>query len=118
MKRVLLIVAAILAACSSAPSLTPQQVIDGFKKAGLPVGEARVIATQDYGAAPKVCDGMVFPLTVLKDANGRAFVCKSNEDRDRLANYYRDLGKASALFFSHVYVKGSVVLQLAFPNSR
>lgn len=112
MKRVLLIFAMILMACSSAPALTPQQVVDGFKKAGLPVGEARTIAAQDYGAAPKVCDGVIFPLTALKDANGRAFVCKTNEDRDRLAGYYRELGKASALFFSHVYVKGSVVLQL------
>jgi hypothetical protein len=68
---------------------------------------------KDYGAAPYLCEGVRFAILSLgNDAGGRIFLCKKKADRDRLASYYRNLGKTSALFFSWVFVKGNVVLQL------
>lgn len=68
---------------------------------------------KDYGAAPYVCEGARFAILSLgNDGGGRIFLCKKKADRDRLANYYRELGKVSARFFSWVFIKGNVVLQL------
>ncbi len=39
-------------------------------------------------------------------------MCKSKTERDRLAAYYRNLGKQNAAFFSWVFVNKNVVLQL------
>ncbi|BBE51156.1 hypothetical protein OYT1_ch1609 [Ferriphaselus amnicola] len=72
-----------------------------------------LMSPKNYGAAPYVCEGARFAILSLgDDAGGRIFFCKKMADRNRLANYYRELGKSSALFFSWVFVKGNVVLQL------
>ena len=87
-------------------ALTAQAVVDELKNAGLPVADGTgAMAQDDYGAAPFVCEGVHFLLTDVagsSDAGGRAFVCRDKADADKLAAYYADLGKASALAFSHV----------------
>ena len=88
-------------------------IVDEFENSGLEFEDATHMGPSDYGAAPFLCDGEHFFIPSLGGgAGGRVFVCKKKADRDRLASYYRELGKSSALFFSWVFVKGNVVLQL------
>ncbi len=67
----------------------------------------------DYGMAPFVCTGTAcFIPSLGADNGGRVYTCDNTKDRDALATFYTDAAKASALFFSWVYVKGNVVVQI------
>lgn len=100
-------------AAPAAKQLTAEQVIGAFKAAGLEAESPRVIQRQDRGMAPLVGEGMHFLVpSVCSDCGGRVFIVTSTADRDLLANYYRDLGRQSAAFFSHVFVRDNVVVQI------
>ena len=46
------------------------------------------------------------------DQGGRIFVCDNGDDLKKLQDYYVKLGQASALFYSHTYAKGPVLVQI------
>jgi hypothetical protein len=101
----------LLSACSS--QVTSDDVVAAFKAAGLEAETTRPLTKDDYGLAPYVCSGTRFFIPSLgPDNGGRIFVCDKSEDRDALSNYYTEMGKASAAFFSWVFVKGDVVVQI------
>lgn len=103
-----------LAACASAPAaVTGADVAKAFETAGLEAANVREMTKDDYGAAPFVCKGTRFFIPSLgEERGGRIFVCTDDKERDSLAAYYTELGKSSALFFSWVFVKGNVVVQI------
>lgn len=71
------------------------------------------MAKDDYGLAPFVCTGTHFFIpSIDPTAGGRVFICDNAEDVTALSDYYDKLGKSSALFFSWVFVKGNVVVQI------
>lgn len=93
--------------------LVAEDVINAFKNAGLEAENPRKMGKDDYGLAPFLCEGTRFLIPSLgEDSGGRVFLCSNDEDRDRLAAYYQDLGKISAIFFSWVFIKENVVVQL------
>jgi hypothetical protein len=99
--------------CSSTAKKTSDEVIAAFKAAGLEAESAGAMTKDDYGMAPFVCKGTRFLIASLgEDSGGRIYICDNTKDRDSLAKYYQALGKASAMFFSWVFVKGSVVVQI------
>lgn len=107
----LLIVALLTSAC--AKQITGDDVVAAFKAAGLEAENTRPMTKDDYGAAPYVCTGTRFYVpSIGADNGGRIFICDSTEDRDSLANYYTELGKSSALFFSWVFTKDKVIVQI------
>ncbi len=107
----LLIAAFLLASCAKAP--TSDDVIKSFKAAGLEAENVRRMTKDDYGMAPYVCTGTRFFIPSLgEDNGGRLYICDNNKDRDSLASFYTEAGKASAMLFSWVFVKGSVVVQI------
>lgn len=90
-----------------------EKLVEELSDSGLEFEDPVRMGPKDYGAAPYVCQGVRFFIPSLgADSGGRIFICKKKSDRDRLASYYRELGKVSAWFFSWVFVKGDVVLQL------
>lgn len=94
-------------------SATPDDVIAAFVAAGLEAESPRPLTREDYGAAPYVGQGVRFLIPSLgEDMGGRIIVVPDAADRERLATYYRDLGKQSAMFFSHVFEVGDVVVQI------
>jgi hypothetical protein len=102
----------LLSACSGS-KVTSDDVAAAFKAAGLEAETTRPLTKDDYGFAPYVCSGTRFFIPSLgPDNGGRIFVCDKSEDRDALSNYYTEMGKASAAFFSWVFVKGDVVVQI------
>ena len=92
---------------------TPQAVVAAFKRAGLEAEAPKTITARDYGAAPKLCKGVRFLIPSLgKDSGGRAFVCNSSADRDLLAGYYNALSKQGEIYFSWVFTRGPVLIQI------
>ena len=101
----------VLSACAS--KVTGEDVVAAFKGAGLEAESTRSMTKEDYGLAPYVCTGTRFLIPSLgPDNGGRIFICDNEEDRDALSNYYIEMGKSSAMFFSWVFVKGDVVVQI------
>lgn len=106
------------AAAPATKAVTPDNVIAAFKAAGLEADTPAKMAAADYGQAPFVCEGTRFIIPSLgktadgQGKGGRVFVCPNTADRDKLAGYYQALAKSSAAFFSHVFTKGNIVLQI------
>jgi hypothetical protein len=95
------------------PQLTADGVIATFKAAGLEAEGAFHMGPQDYGLAPFVCYGVRFLVPSLgPDNGGRVFICNDSAEQAQLAAYYDKLGKSSALFFSWVFIKGNVLVQI------
>ena len=117
MVLVCIALALLLAACGGSPSatVTPDQVLQQFKAAGLEVGTVTTMAPADYGPAPLLCqDGarrFLIP-SLGEDKGGRLFVCAAAGDAAKLKTYYDALGTSSALFHSWTYQKGGVLLQI------
>ncbi len=112
---ILIAVSSFVSACSAAQGTKPtaDDVIAAFKKAGLEAERPTKLSKEDYGAAPFVCEGSRFLVpSIGEDSGGRVFICKNQEDRESLVDYYQKLGKASALFFSWVFVKDDIVVQI------
>jgi hypothetical protein len=98
---------------ATGPALTADNILAALKSANLEAENARELTKDDYGLAPFVCQGKRFFIPSLgKDSGGRLFVCDNNEDRDKLAEYYKKLGESSAAFFSWTFARGNVLLQL------
>lgn len=109
----LLIAIFLLVGCAGSNNVTSADVIQAFKDAGLEAESTSEMTKDDYGMAPYVCVGTHFLVPTLGDgAGGRVFICENNKDRDALSAYYTELGKSSAAFFSWVFVKGNVVVQI------
>jgi hypothetical protein len=107
----------LLAACGGSPSarISPDDVLGKLKTAGLEAESARAMQPADYGPAPLLCqDGarrFLIP-SLGEDKGGSLFVCTSEGDAAKLKTYYDELGKASAMFHSWTYQKGSVLVQI------
>ena len=111
MTFIFVLLATILMGC--AKQVTGEDVVAAFKAAGLEAESTRPLTKDDYGAAPFVCTGTRFLTpSIGADNGGRIFICDSAEDRDLLTNYYTELGKSSALFFSWVFVKENIAVQI------
>ena len=93
--------------------ITGPGVVEAFQAAGLEAEGTRPMSVDDYGLAPFVCDGTRFFIPSLgEDQGGRIFICPNNDDRMLLRDYYEGLARESAAFFSWVFVRDSVLVQI------
>lgn len=84
---------------------SPEQVLEAFRAAGLEAEGVTPLTKDDYGMAPYVGSGFRFLIPSLgEDSGGRVFAVENKAEREQLRQYYEELGKASALFFSWVFV--------------
>ncbi|MDT2278315.1 stress protein [Paenibacillus larvae] len=93
---------------------TAQQLAEKFKQEGLEVGEIRKMEAQDYGIIPKTAkEGIrVFTPSLGEDAGGRVMLFDKEDELSKVKEAYDNMGKQSALFFSHTYAKGNFLLQM------
>lgn len=94
---------------------TLAQFTAAIQAAGLEYAAPRPMTKTDYGFAPYVCtDGAIRFLlpSVCADCGGRLYNCANQADRDSLAKYYADLGKSSAAFFSWVFARDNLLIQI------
>jgi hypothetical protein len=102
---------------TTVPTPDSQAIIAGliaaFKAAGLEAESPAQLGVQDYGMAPFVCFGVRILIPSLgPNKGGRLFVCDDAGEQAALAGYYQALGKGSAAFYSWVFVKGNVIVQI------
>jgi hypothetical protein len=96
-----------------AKQVTGADVVASFKTAGLEAESTHPMTKDDYGPAPYVCTGTRFLVpSIGADSGGRIYICDNTKDRDAIANYYTEMGKASAMLFSWVFVKDNIVIQI------
>lgn len=117
MKRVLLavfVLVGLAVACGTGFNQhTADDVVAAFQAAGLEAEDARPMTADDYGLAPYVGEGVRFGIPSLGgDKGGRVIAVGDDEEREQLAAYYQELGRANAAFFSWVFVRDNIVLQL------
>lgn len=110
----LLGVAATLACGSTGSTLDSTKVVQAFKSAGLEAENPRAMTKDDYGLAPMAAkEGTRFFIPSLgENSGGRIMSFASQEDLERTRKYYDDLGKSSAAFFSWVFVKDNILVQI------
>lgn len=112
-KLIWIIIGALLLTACGGGGLTSDKVIQAFKDAGLEAENTSTLTKEDYGVAPYVCAGTRFLIpSIGVDKGGRVFQCDNDKDRDALVSYYTELGKVSAAFYSWVYVKDNIVVQI------
>ncbi|ERS93140.1 hypothetical protein [Staphylococcus simulans] len=95
----------ILSACSK--NYEVKDVTKGFNDDGLTVNEEREMTKDDYGMAPMKADkAVIFGVEKGEDGNyknARLMKFKNKDDLDQTKKYYDDLGKETAMFYSHTY---------------
>lgn len=115
-KILIMLLALLLVGCSSGGTdvkyvKSVNELVSEFTTAGLSVGGPSTMAASDFGMAPYVSqEAMIFE--VEDEMNARVFKVTKSSDLNTLKAYYDDLGKASALFFSHTYAKGEYLIQM------
>lgn len=110
---VILLLVITLTGCGGGSSFTADNVVMAFQNAGLEAENARPLTKDDYGLAPYIGSGVRFFIPALcDDCGGRIFITDNQEDTDTLKTYYQTLGEQSALFFSWVFVRDNIVVQI------
>lgn len=109
-----IVVAVLLVGCgATTPSHTADQAVQAFKAVGLEAENPTPMERSDYGLAPMVGQGVHFRIPSLcEKCGGRVIAIEDAAERQRMADYYINLGKGSARFFSHVYIVDNLVVQL------
>ncbi len=117
MWRTVVVSLLLLSACGGqfATQRTPEQVVAAFMAAGLVVAEPRPMTRDDYGTAPYVGDqGVRFRMSSVGAASaGRIISVTSPADLEVLRTHYTELGTHTAGFFSHVFVRDNILVQLS-----
>ncbi len=110
-------VVVVMATSSPAPKLerwTADQVINAFVAAGLEAENSAIMTKDDYGFAPMMAKkGIRFLIPSLcADCGGRVMEFDDQQSLEIVKAYYEDMGKSSAAFFSWVYVKDNILVQI------
>lgn len=104
----------ILSACGK--NYDVKDVTKGFNDDGLSVKEEREMTRHDYGMAPmKAKEGVIFGVEKGYDdqyMNGRLMKFDNKDDLEQTKKYYDEVGKESALLYSHTYSKDDFLLQM------
>lgn len=104
-----------------APSPTPRfdlwsvsQAQDAIIAAGLEFANPTSMTKDDYGLAPMSAAEAVhfFVPSMGSDKGGRLYSFANSEDLALMESYYKELGRQSAAFFSWVFVKDNILIQI------
>ncbi|MDU1729820.1 MAG: hypothetical protein E6819_09315, partial [Staphylococcus epidermidis] len=99
----------VLTACGKNYEIS--DIINKFKNEGLSVENLRKMEREDFGMAPmKTENAKIF--TVSDGKNARILKFKNEDDLKEMKKYYEELGKSSAAFYSHVYIKDKFLIQM------
>src|SRR5574340_608128 len=93
---------------------TTADAVAAIQAAGLEFVDPHPMTKDDYGMAPmSAAEAVRFLLpSVCSDCGGRLYSFSSQADLELMKNYYEELGRQSALFFSWVFVKDNLLLQI------
>jgi len=93
---------------------TADQAVQALLAAGLEAQDARPMTPDDYGMAPMTAaQGIRFLIPSLcADCGGRMYSFDSLQDLELMRAYYEELARSSAIFFSWIFVKDNILLQI------
>jgi|DewCreStandDraft_4_1066084.scaffolds.fasta_scaffold20630_7 hypothetical protein len=92
---------------------TIEQAAAAIIAAGLEFESPRPMTADDYGFAPYVGEGVRFLIPSLgPDSGGRLFALQNQAELDSLREYYESLGRQSAAFFSWVFTRDNILIQI------
>ena len=92
---------------------TADQVGQVLTDQGLEFVSPTPMTKDDYGMAPMLGNGLRFLVpSICSDCGGRLIVFDNQADLEKVRVYYEDLGKQSALFFSWVFTRDNVLIQI------
>lgn len=103
------------------PSPTPvfakwnvQQAQDAIIAAGLEFSNPTIMTKNDYGPAPMSATEAIHFLvpSICSDCGGRLYSFANSDDLSLMEHYYTELGRQSALFFSWVFIKDNILIQI------
>ena len=117
MKKILFLAGLILITISCIVQIPrqikPQAVIDAFKNAGLEAENTRPMTKEDYGFAPLGDEGIRFFIPSLgPDHGGRVVFYKDLNYLEKAQNFYKSLGKESAILYTWVFTNGNILVQI------
>ncbi len=93
---------------------TVAQAESAIQAAGLEFANPTPMTKDDYGLAPMTAKEAIHFLvpSVCSDCGGRLYSFSSQDDLNRMKEYYDKLGQASAAFFSWTFVKDNILIQI------
>lgn len=93
---------------------TSQDAIAAFQAAGLEAENPRPLLEEDYGIAPQVAqEGTRFLIPSLcAECGGRVFSFSSPQNLDILKTYYVTISESSPAFFTWVFEKDNILVQI------
>ena len=94
--------------------LSTADAADAIAATGLEFADPRPMTKDDYGLAPLTAvEGVRFLVPSLcADCGGRLYSFAVQSDLQLMEDYYVELGRASAMFFSWVFVKDNILIQI------
>jgi hypothetical protein len=99
-----------------------ENALAAFHAAGLEAEGSRPMTRDDYGIAPlSAVEGTRFLIPSLcADCGGRILSFANQEDLELMRRFYEEMGRQSAAFFSWVFEKDNVLVQINgdLPESR
>ncbi|MCG7340133.1 hypothetical protein MHZ36_12625 [Staphylococcus sp. ACRSN] len=112
MKKVIaLVIIAFLFLCACGKTYETKDIIKGFKDDDLNVNDEKKMTHDDFGAAPmKAIDARIF--IVNGNNHSRLLKFKNESDLKQTKIYYDELGKESAILYSHTYSKEKYLIQM------
>lgn len=112
MKKVLgIIVIALIFLGACGKSYEIKDVTKGFEDDDLNVKNEKKMSHDDFGAAPMKAEEANF-FVVESDKHARIMRFKNNDDLKQTKKYYDQLGKESAILYSHTYSKDNFLIQM------
>ena len=93
---------------------TSGDVVTAYSDAGLEIEGVRPMTKDDYGLGPMVAvEGTRFLIpTLCADCGGRILNFSNQDELDLSKQYYVEMGKSSAIFFSWIFVKDNILVQI------
>lgn len=89
-----------------------EDIIKGFKSDGLKVSDEKKMSRDDYGGAPmKAEEAKIFAVDQNKHARIMKF--KNSGDLAEAKKFYDEVGKESAILYSHTYSKDHFLIQMS-----
>ncbi len=96
------------------PSVTAAQVITAFKAAGLEAESPTPMTGADYQPAPYSGNQAIHFLipSLCADCGGRVFIFSDTANQAAVATFYQTLSLRGGPYFSWVFQKGNVLVQI------
>ncbi|WP_348646619.1 hypothetical protein [Halobacillus sp. Cin3] len=99
---------------SGSTEVTVDSVLEAFQEANLEAEKPTEMKADDFGMAPMKSDeAKRFLIPSLgADSGGRIFSFENKDDLEEMKSYYDDLGKESAMLYSHTAAREDILIQV------